>query len=499
MSPKVSLKKVYVVTAISAILGYFLYQIIPQLNNNLWNDEFITILSFILVPFKTTLTNYHTSNNHILFSIFSHFYLQALGITSSTYTLENPWILRLPMLFVSIATLLMMYKTGKMIGGRSVGLLSMAILATTIPFHNFCLQLRGYPFSMFFDTLIIYSIASYFKEGRKKYLILLAISIWLTFYTIPSNLYCIVAISAFLSGELIYNCIKERAIDSRFWKPLIAVVIGMILALICFSPVLERVFTNDYVRATFHPSRIIDATFFYGDLIWGRRLLFILFGVSAFIYFIPIMPSQANVTLLWRMVYWQFIIPVIIVVIAGQHPPPRIFVYLFIFMAPLIAVNINYLLRLLIQSRYRSTIIALMILYLLIASHINKTTLDHEMSENIRQGILTENLLYNYYLYHYTPLAVAHYLKEREKQEPQPVILKPDDMCYYLTALNTTYHRRDSTDYFLSQGKKVIYVTTYRLEQRLADQYHCTVREILPSSKEILQPSYHHVLELERP
>ena len=379
MFPKASFKTIYVVTAISTILGYFLYQIIPQLNNNLWNDEFLTIESFILVPLKTTLTNYHTSNNHMLFSLFSHFYLQLLGITSSTFILENPWILRLPMLLVSIGTLLTMYKTGRMIGGRSVGLLSMAILATTLPFHNFCLQARGFSFTMFFDTLIIYSIASYFRYGRNRSLVLIALATWFAFYTIPSNLYCIIAILAFLSGELIYYYIKERIIDPRYWKPLTAVVAGTILALICYSPVIERVFTNDYVRATFHPSRIIDATFFYGDLIWGRRLLFILFGVSAFIYFIPLMPGHTNVTLLWRMVCWQFIIPVAIVVIAGQHPPSRIFVYLFVFMAPLIAVNIHYLLRLLIQSPYRNPIVASLILYLLIACHIDKTTLDNEM------------------------------------------------------------------------------------------------------------------------
>ena len=498
MLHKESFKTIYTVTAISAILGYFLYEIIPQLNNNFWNDEFLTIESFILVPFKTTLTNYHTSNNHILFSIFSHFYLQFLGITSSTFILENPWILRLPMLFVSIGTLLTMYKTGKMIGGRSVGLLSMAILATTIPFHNFCLQARGYSFTMFFDTLIIYSIASYFRYGRSRSLILIALATWFTFYTIPSNLYCIIAILAFLSGELIYNYIKKRAFNQMYWKPLIAVMIGSILALICFSPVIERVFTNDYVRATFHPSRIIDATFFYGDLIWGRRSLFILFGLSVFIYFLPVLPRYANLTLIWRMVCWQFITPVVIVVIAGQHPPSRIFVYLFLFMAPLIAFNIYYLLRLLIQSPYRNPAIASLILYLLIACHIDQTTLDNEMSQNIRLGVLTENLLHNYYLYHYTPLAVARYLIEQEKKEPQPVIIKPDDMCYYLTALNTAYHHRDSTDYFLSQGKKVIYVTTYRLERRLAEQYKCSVREIIPLTKEIVQPSYHHILELER-
>ena len=498
MFPKVSFKTLYLVTAISAVLGYFLYQIIPELNNNLWNDEFLTIESFILVPFKTTLTNYHTSNNHILFSVFSHFYLQALGITNSTFILENPWILRLPMLFVSIGTLLMMYKTGKMIGGRSVGLLSMAILATTLPFHNFCLQARGYSFTMFFDTLIIYSIASYFRYGRNRSLVLIALATWFTFYTIPSNLYCIIAILAFLSGEFIYNYIKERTFDPRYWKPMIAVIAGAILALICYSPVIARVFTNDYVRATFHPSRIIDATFFYGDLIWGRRLLFILFGVSAFIYFIPVIPGRANVTLLWRMVCWQFIIPVVIVVVAGQHPPPRIFVYLFIFMAPLIAVSIYYILRLLIQNPYRNPIVASLMLYLLIACDIDKTTLDNEMAQNIRQGVLTENLLHNYYLYHYAPLAIARYLKEQGKTEPQAVILKPDDMCYYLTALNTSYHRRDSTGYFLNQGKKVIYVTTYRLERRLAEQYKCSVREIIPLTKEIVQPSYHHILELER-
>src|ERR1700721_1269573 len=86
-----------------AFIGYFLYQMIPGLNNDLWNDEIYTLIKFTLVPFKTTITDYHVPNNHIFYNVFNHFWLKLTGISNLRLAMEHVWVLRLPLLLLSVA------------------------------------------------------------------------------------------------------------------------------------------------------------------------------------------------------------------------------------------------------------------------------------------------------------------------------------------------------------------------------------------------------------
>ena len=106
----------------------------PGLNNDLWNDEIYTLEKFTLVHiFKTTITDYHVPNNHILYNIFNHFYLKLAGIKTLKQAMEHAWVLRLPLLLLlSLIILLLQYKTGKLAGGRIGGLITAAILACMV-------------------------------------------------------------------------------------------------------------------------------------------------------------------------------------------------------------------------------------------------------------------------------------------------------------------------------------------------------------------------------
>ena len=63
----------------SALLYFF--------NNDFWQDEIYTITHFIYVPFKTVVTDYHTTNNHILF-----FFRVALSSYFTTHSCSGQFL-----------------------------------------------------------------------------------------------------------------------------------------------------------------------------------------------------------------------------------------------------------------------------------------------------------------------------------------------------------------------------------------------------------------------
>ena len=154
---------------LAAILFYFLWLMIPRLQDNLWNDEIYTLKNFTLVSFHHTVTDYHVPNNHVFYNLCDNAYLKLLGIHQIKAVMERPQILRLPLLFLALLTIICAFKTGKLIAGDKAGLLAAGILVVTISFQNFCLQVRGYPFSQFFDLLLIFATLAYlFKPHSGK-------------------------------------------------------------------------------------------------------------------------------------------------------------------------------------------------------------------------------------------------------------------------------------------------------------------------------------------
>ena len=491
-------KKVYLISILLVIVGYFLYLMVPCLNRDLWNDETYTLRHFTIGPLWQTLTDYRVPNNHIFFNIVDHFYLRLIGVRQMSILVEHPWILRVPMLFIALATLVLIYQTAKLSAGRLAGILAVAILVTCIPFQNFCLQIRGYGFTMFFGLLLLYSSLRYLNHKRKLDLVLMVVCSFILVYTIPSNIYCIIGILGFWGFEWLYDGIRERTFTRTYWVPVLMVMIGVGVAILCYLPIYKEVVSNRFVTPLSPPFQlrnIIDATFFYRDMVEGRKLLFVLFGLSAFLYFIPVMPGFRNISRTWRLVCWQFVGSIAAVVATGQHPPCRVFIYLSVFLALLMAVTLAYAIRLLLPGLYRPVAITILVVYLICACERDRAAISDIMDQNIANGVLTQTLRTDFYLHDYDPLTITHYLIEQNKHTPPPVILRPEDidMEHYLRVFQVPFHSRDSIDQFLSQGH-TLYLMTYNphnVDSGFVERYHCTVREVLPHS-------FHHVYELER-
>src|ERR1039458_3746805 len=142
------------------LLVYSILQL-KNINLDFWNDEVYTLKNFVFVPFHKIITDYHVPNNHVFFSIITKFYLKIIGINSLYDLMDRPWSLRLLMLLISYFTILLTYLLSRNIYGKDIAFLCIVILITTIPYFNFCLQIRGYMLSTFLFVFLLYSVWIY--------------------------------------------------------------------------------------------------------------------------------------------------------------------------------------------------------------------------------------------------------------------------------------------------------------------------------------------------
>ncbi len=496
-------KRTFTTLLLTGIIGYFLYLMVPLLSNDLWNDEIYTLEKFTLVHLRTTLTDYHVPNNHILFNILDHFYLKLAGIKTLRQAMENVWVLRLPLLLLSVITLVLQYKTGKLAGGEIAGLLSAAILACTIPFQNFCEQVRGYPFSIFFDLLLVYNALMYSIYHRRNNLVGIIVCSAATVYTIPSNLYCVLALIAFFGIEWLLKTIREKRFETDNFYPALAAAGGIAIALVFYSPVLNQVFTNEYVRgattaaAPTAPVKSVNMLLvFYDEIISGQVTLYISFIVCSVLYFIlPLSAGQTHTGKIWKLILWQLITPIVMIVLQGQHPPDRVFAYLSPFVALLIGVTLAYVIGSLTGGKLKWVATVLVLVYLLAACQQERKTVNDIMNGYLITEERSQDLRTNYYQHNFHPLQVAQYLEKRGGKNEIPVIIKwsePHDMPEYLDAFGVPTQPADSLDHLLGSRKKVYWITLFphELDSTFLATHHCSKKEMLP-------PSYHHLFELD--
>ena len=479
---------------LAIVLAYFACTNFHKLQNNLWNDEIYTLNNFTLVHLKTTLTNYHSTNNHIFYNLVNHFYLKILGINDLKTLLESPWILRLPLLLLALLTLIYAYRLGKLAGGRTAGIIAVLLLATTIPFQNFSMQVRGYAFSVFFDLALIFYLLNYLFTPKPKYLFLIGLLSFLAVYSIPLNLYCIVSIGAFLCVEAIWIKVSTGKTDVKYFYVLAALTSAMILVLLCFIPIMKIVFNNQFVNAV-DPFNIqflhwlVQAVF--KAFISERYFLVALSLFGVLIYSTTLLWTSSRSNTIVKALLFQMTIPFAMVFIRGEQPDDRTFIYMVPFFCVLLVIFVMAIIRLIPEALKYPVVLALAT-YIIAAHFVANRNLNEYMKEVLKNETRVQSLYADYYLSNFDPLGVTHFLKQAGN-DTIPVILndsEPHDMPDYLNAFNIPFHSIDSIDCFLEKKKQVFVITRYPTQTR-----HLLLHEHCDSVEAVFKPSYLHILK----
>ncbi len=162
-------------------LGYFL-------NNDFWQDEVYTLEHFVFVPWKTVLTDYHSTNNHILFSATVKAVSSLFGITSMYEAMERPYLVRLVPFLFTILSVLFFYLNTKKHYGREFAITGTSVLCTSILFIDFGIQLRGYSLSIFLSIVNYFIFLKVIKQRPGRGLLLLFETTLLYLLCLPTNI-----------------------------------------------------------------------------------------------------------------------------------------------------------------------------------------------------------------------------------------------------------------------------------------------------------------------
>lgn len=285
-------------------------------HTDLWWDEISSLEGYALVGLRTVFTSYSEPNNHIVLNVLDHLLLRVLGIRDLYGAMDRVAVLRWTQWVAALGTMLYVIATARRAWGTLAGALAGTFLVTTLPFLNVSLQLRGYNLSLFFVAGLLYHSARLFggrvgdssgnahgrggsgrdgeergsgepighragkteRSGRGATIGQAGFIAVLTFallYTVPSNVYFVLALSACALGAGMAGSISNVGNDPRFrvgrvaksadgetsagprtgrglprsrafWL-LLGVGAGACLALLAYAPILGELFQNRFV------------------------------------------------------------------------------------------------------------------------------------------------------------------------------------------------------------------------------------------------------------
>ena len=226
-----------------------------------WYDELVTLNRYVFVPLQVTLTDYTFPNNHIFLNLLNNLYLKAAGLSQVTALMDHPSFIRNLMLFYALVGSVYVYLAGREFISRWVGLFSVLVLATSIPFFNFAAQVRGYGLSIALTGALLFHGWRSAQAFSWRHLAASTAAAALLIYTIPSNIYIPASLAAWniltggrrlLRGGL--KPLKPATLAGEF--PLaFASLAGLALAIALYSPMLPAVMNNSVVntRGLFNP------------------------------------------------------------------------------------------------------------------------------------------------------------------------------------------------------------------------------------------------------
>lgn len=177
----------------------------PRLHHGLWNDEESSVRRFIIghvvreddgrfefirVPWVDTVFDYHSPNNHVLFSILAkaaHSFAPAPTGPQEGYFSE-PW-LRLPSFLAGMAALGLVAALGIAMSRPRLGMAAMLFFALHPWFSRYTTEARAYGLLFALGPLQWLAAVKGAATGRWRWWVLLALAVFLSLWAWPMTVY----------------------------------------------------------------------------------------------------------------------------------------------------------------------------------------------------------------------------------------------------------------------------------------------------------------------
>lgn len=408
--------------------GFFLFLLavvgcsvaVIHLDDAIWNDELYTLRYFVFVPLETTLWDYHVPNNHILFSLLMKGYFWLMQVVSIREVIENPILARIPFLLFAGGTLMFFWRTTayffESIGWRRIALL---LLISNAVFGNFIFQFRGYGLSMFLLTFLFWGMCRIHFRNDGAYLNYLGLLIgaMAAFYTVPSNLYFIIAMGIFPAAfYLVKEGFKVPFFGSAAFRGGLALLGGILLGLALYMPIWQAVFQNEYVT---NAAPFAEENF--------ERFLKVILGFSS-LHFLPIL---LGIFLLVRMAIKRalnipgrylfpilvLILPVIFSFLHGDLPPGRVYAVVL----PVFIILLTGCFKLITEQigwLKTKPIFILIPVYLTLHFALSEVFISNRLGRDNEMGRRNHSLVYQYHNYHFNLHRIIDIIRDDDPELP---------------------------------------------------------------------------------
>lgn len=257
------------------------------INNDLWQDELYTLDEFVLVPMSKTLTDYHTTNNHIVFNLISNFYCRVIGVNDLRELLQQPWLIRLVPYFFTLLTIPLLYSTVKKIQGSYTAIVTLVIYASSLLVYTFGVQVRGYSLEFFLCILFIRFVLEFRVKPKAATFAGIVIAGFLLLLNLPSTIYFFAAIMLVVFLGIIFPLRAfsvKKALFSAPGKILITLIISFCLFALFFWFKKDQLSSNELLtRKVNTPVELLKQPFVIALRLLDWRYFLVLPLLLAFI------------------------------------------------------------------------------------------------------------------------------------------------------------------------------------------------------------------------
>lgn len=429
------------------VLFYFL-------PNDYWQDEVYTLYHFVFVSPATTLTNYHSTNNHVLYSLLCNGIRVLLGFTQLSQALLHPYVLRSIPVVLSIAAVIIFYKKTATGYGKEAAIICASIWLTTFPVLCFGSQMRGYALSIFIVTLQYFSFSRIIQSGRitgLRWLSLFAFTS-LSLLCLPTNIYIeasygLLCAILFVLPSFSIFLFNVSVPKNHLLKIASAIAAGCAWTMLYYRWMLAQQPPNIFIT-TYHPFPLVNIqqALSVPYRFAGYRLYLPLFVMLIVILLIRQLWKKEAVYLPAALPFFLFFAPFLFFFIHGPVVVQRTFLSLVPFFALMTGLSVQHLKTMRFYAPVRNAVLIGNLLCIVITffSFVKDSKQDN-LTENHQQ-----DLVQHYYLIKFNALqATARVIKIKE-QENYPLYL--DDgfgqtgIDYYLDAFHIPFTRMaDST------------------------------------------------------
>jgi hypothetical protein len=329
-----------ILVSLAAAIPFLALAIDKRLPLDFWLDELMSIKNHILPSLGNALFWYPLPNNHIFGNVLSGLFLRLLGWNDLLLVLKEPERLRILYLAYGVATIICIGILADRFIGQWGSAVSVVLLCTTIPYLNFVAQVRGYSPAILFACAQLLAILRYRSRPTRASAISIIILTAMILYTIPSNIYYLSGIALYFGAEGLIRLVgtgnrKSASLESEafvFVNPGLSmlgfVLLGIMLSLLLYLPVLPRLLKSHYVNSAgiLHGTALPDTFLHVVEVFISNRGWLFLIAVIGLISSgtraartkdanrFPIMLGLSG-----------FILPFVLSFIRGDSPPARAF------------------------------------------------------------------------------------------------------------------------------------------------------------------------------